>query len=305
MAHELRFQVLILPNLSWAELLQRFRQVEDLGFDLAGTGDHFVDWSNPPSPWFEMWALLAAVAARTSTIRLGPSVAQIPLRNPAMFAREALTLDHISNGRLELGLGLGLPIDPSYDIMGIPNWDNRERVKRFGEYVEIVDHLLSEEVTDYQGDFYQVNNAVMNPRPVQQPRPPITIAAMGPVMLKKTARYADTWNSLSFAADFEQQMDETQARVEMIDKHCADLGRDPGSLRRSYLMFDAQARPSGGKIKYYESEQVFAEWVRRVTALGMSEIGVYYPMLEEQLPMFETIARNVMPQLKAEYANAS
>ncbi|MDA9983081.1 LLM class flavin-dependent oxidoreductase [Gammaproteobacteria bacterium] len=300
MAHDLRFQVLILPNVSWSELLNRFLYVEELGFDLVGTGDHFVDWSNPPSPWFEMWTVLAAVAARTTKIRLGPSVAQIPLRNPAMFARQALTVDHVSNGRLEMGLGLGLTIDPSYDIMGIPNWSNKERVKRFTEYVEIVDQLLSNEVTSYKGDYYEVKDAVINPRPLQTPRPPITIAAMGPVMLKKTARYADTWNSLSFAHTFEEQLEETRGRIAAIDEHCSAIGRDPGSLRRSYLMFDAEARPKGGFIKYYESEEIFADMVRRITALGISEIGLYYPMLEEQLPMFETIARDVIPKLKVE-----
>ena len=300
MAHDLRFQVLILPNVSWSELLNRFLYVEELGFDLVGTGDHFVDWSNPPSPWFEMWTVLAAVAATTTKIRFGPSVAQIPLRNPAMFARQALTVDHISNGRLELGLGLGLTIDPSYDIMGIPNWSNKERVKRFTEYVEIVDQLLSNEVTSYKGDYYEVKDAVINPRPLQTPRPPITIAAMGPVMLKKAARYADTWNSLSFAHTFEEQLEETRGRIAAIDEHCSAIGRDPGSLRRSYLMFDAEARPKGGFINYYESEEIFADRVRRVTALGISEIGLYYPMLEEQLPMFETIARDVIPKLKVE-----
>ena len=301
MAHELRFQILILPNVPWSEYLERFRYVEELGFDLAGTADHFVDWSNPPSSWFEMWTALAAVGANTKTIRIGPTVAQIPLRNPAMFARQALTLDHISGGRLDLGLGLGLTIDPSYDIMGIPNWTNRERVKRFGEYVEIVDRLLSNETTSYQGEFYEVKEAVMNPRPVQKPRPPITIAAMGPVMLKKTAQYADTWNSLSFAQDFEEQLAETRERIKLIDEHCKTIGRDPTSLRRSYLMFDAEARPSGGRIKYYDAEEIFADMVRQVTAMGVSEIGLYYPMLESQLPMLETIARDVMPQLKAEY----
>lgn len=304
MTHDLRFQVLILPNVSWDELLRRFLYVEELGFDLAGTGDHIVDWSNPPSPWFEMWTVLAAVAAKTSRIRIGPTVAQIPLRNPTMFARQALTVDHISNGRLELGLGLGLTIDPTYDIMGIPNWSNKERVARFSEYVEIVDQLLSNENTSYKGKYYAVNNAVFAPRPLQKPRPPITIAAMGPVMLKRTARYADTWNSLSFAKSFEEQLEETRARIELIDGHCSALGRDPGSLRRSYLMFDAHSRASGGMIKYYESGEIFADMVRRVVALGISEIGLYFPMREEQLPMLETISREVIPQLKEEHRAA-
>ena len=298
MINQLRFQVLTLPNVSWSELLGRYKYIEELGFDLAGAADHFVDWSNPPSPWFESWTLLAAVARETTNVRLTTCVTQIPLRNPAMLARQALTVDHISNGRLELGLGVGLTTDPSYDIMGIPNWSAKERVARFKEYVEIVDQLLSNEVTTYKGRFYEVNDAVMNPRPVQQPRPPIMIAALGPRMLKYAARYADIWNSLSFASAFETQLEETRGRIRLIDEHCAAIGRDPTSLRRSYLMFDAGARTSGGLIKFYESEEVFADMVQRVIDLGISEIGLYYPTREEQLPMFKRIAREVIPELR-------
>lgn len=300
----LRFQVLILPNLAWEDIVARFKRMEDLGFDLAVTGDHFVDWTNPQSPWFEVWALLAAVAQATSKIRIAPCVAQIPLRNPAMLARQALTVDHISRGRLEVGLGLGLPIDPSYDMMGIPNWSNKERAARFKEYVEIVDQLLSNEVTTYSGRFYEVTGAVMNPRPVHKPRPPITIAALGPLMLKYAAIYADTWNTMSFAEDFEEQLTETGERVEKVTEHCRAVGREAGSLRYSYNMFDAKARPSGGKIRYYESPEQFADMVRRIVDLGFSEIGLYYPMLDEQVGVFESIAREVVPELRREFAAA-
>ena len=300
MRQDLRFQVLILPNLPWEQLLGRFTRVEQLGFDLAVTGDHFVDWTNPPSPWFELWTVLSAVAQSTSTIRIAPCVAQIPFRNPAFFARQALTVDHISNGRLEIGLGLGLPIDPSYDIMGIPNWSNPERAARFKEYVEIVDRLLSNEVTTYQGRFYQVNHAVIRPRPRQAPRPPLTIAAMGPLMMQYAATYADTWNTMSFAEAFEAQLRETAARVARVTEYCTTMGRNVESLRFSYNMFDASARSSGGKIKYYESPEIFADMARRIIDLGMSEIGLYYPMVEEQVPVFETIAREVIPALRKE-----
>jgi alkanesulfonate monooxygenase SsuD/methylene tetrahydromethanopterin reductase-like flavin-dependent oxidoreductase (luciferase family) len=296
--HALRFQVLTLPNAPWPELLGRFQRIEALGFDLAGMADHFVDWTNPPSPWFDLWTQAAAVAANTSRLRLSTCVAQIPLRNPAMLARQALSVEHISNGRIEVGLGLGLTSDPSYAMMGIPNWDNKERVARFKEYVEIVDGLLRNETTSYKGKFYEINEAVMNPRPLQKPRPPIMIAAMGPVMLKMAARHADIWNSLSFAQDFDQQMDETRDRIAKIDEHCAAIGREPATLRRSYLMFDANARHSGGMMKYYESEKVFTDMVERVMALGITDIGVYYPMREEQLPMFEHIATEIIPALR-------
>ena len=298
MSHELKFFVFALPNASWDELLQRFRLIEELGFDLVGTGDHFVDWSNPPSPWFDVWTFLAAIARETSRIRIAPYVAQIPLREPAMLARQALTVGHLSNGRLDVGLGIGLTIDPSYEMMGVPNWSNKERVARFKEYVEIVDNMLSNEVTTYKGKFYEINGAYMNPRPLQQPRPPIAIAAMGRVMLKHAVCFADTWNSLSFAATFEEQLEETRDRIATVDGHCADLGRNPASLRRSYLMFDPGARTSGGLFSYYQSEDVFVDMMQRLVELGISEIGLYYPMKDEQLAMFEKIARDVIPELK-------
>jgi alkanesulfonate monooxygenase SsuD/methylene tetrahydromethanopterin reductase-like flavin-dependent oxidoreductase (luciferase family) len=243
MSYPLRFHVLLLPNVEWAELKDRVLRSEELGFEAIALADHFVDWTNPAVPWFESWTALAALAEATSTIRLTTVVTQIPLRNPAMLARQVLTLDHVSRGRIELGLGTGLTIDPSYAMAGLPNWDAAERVERFGEYVELVSLLLSQEVTTYAGRFYRVDGAIMNPRPLQAPRPPLLVAALGPKMLRHAARFADTWNSLSFKPDFDEQMRETRVRCDAIVRACAGIGRDPATLRRSYTMFDAQARP--------------------------------------------------------------
>ena len=298
MAHALRFQVLALPSAPWVELLERYTYVEELGFDVVGIGDHFVDWNNPSLPWLEAWTVLAAVARETTRIRIATAVTQFPLRNPALLARQALTVDHISEGRLELGLGTGLAIDPAYDMMGIPNWRPKERVARFREYVEIVDLLLSNETTSYDGAYYQIKGAVMNPRPIQQPRPPIVIAALGPVMLKIAARHADDWDSLSFAQTFDEQLAETRHRSDLIDEACAAIGRDPATLGRSYLMFDPASRASGGKITYYESADLFVDMVSRVVELGITSIGLYFPTQAEQRPMFEKIASEVIPELK-------
>ena len=303
--HELKFYVITLPNVPWADLLARYKLFEELGFDTAGIADHFVDWSNPPSPWFEAWTLAAAIARETTRLRISTCVCQFPLRSPAMLAFQALTVDHISDGRLDLGLGIGLTSDPSYEMMGLPNWSNQERVARFKEYVPIVDQLLSNEVTTYHGQFYQVEGAVMNPRPVQRPRPPLMIAANGPVMLKVATRHADIWNTLSFARSFETQMEEIAQRSALIDRHCAALGRDPATLRRSYHMFDTSARTSGGLISYYESADLFTEMVERVLALGFTEIGLYYPTIESQVPSFERIASETIPRLRADYAGSA
>ena len=299
MTHSLRFQVIALPGPSWDAVLKTFKHIEDLDFDLATTADHFVDWSNPPAPWFESWTLLAALARETSRIRLATYVTQIPLRNPAMLARQALTIDHLSGGRLEVGLGTGLTIDPSCEMIGIPNWSGKERVARLKEYVQIVDLLLSNEVSSFEGEFYQVKDAVMIPPSPQRPRPPITIGALGPVMLKLAAQHADNWNSMSFADNFDKQFDEMAGRIKQMDRNCAAIGRVPDSLRRSYLMFDPGSRAGGGMISYYQSADVFVDQVKRLLELGISEFGLYYPTQEAQVPMFEKIAKEIIPELKA------
>ena len=298
MGYPLRFHVQLLPNVGWSELRARVLRLEELGFEAAALADHFVDWTNPAVPWFESWTALAALAEATGTIRLTTVVTQIPLRNPAILARQVLTLDHISNGRVELGLGTGLTIDPSYRMAGLPNWDVKERVSRFEEYVDLVGRLLSQEITTFDGHFYQVDGAVMNPRPVQAPRPPILVAGLGPRMMSNAARFADIWNSLSFLPSLDDQLAETRSRCAAIDDCCALIGRDPRTLRRSYTMFDAQARPKGGTIGYYESVERFIDQVSRVVELGISDIGLYYPLDPAQLPMFERIAIDALPRLR-------
>lgn len=303
MAHPLRFQVVVLPNVPWPEMVRRVQHIEKLGIDMVGLADHFIDWSNPPSPWFELWTHAAALAQATSRIRICTCVAQIPLRDPATMANHALTVDHISGGRLELGLGIGLPIDQSYEMMGLENWTNKERVDRFGEYVEVVDQLLSNEVTTYTGKYYKVKGAIMNPRPIQSPRPPLMIAAMGPRMLRRAARYADNWNSLSFKTSPVEQREETRERIEQMVEHLGRLGRDPAAVRFSYQMLDMTSRSSGGKIVYYDSEQAFLDVVEPLIELGISEFGLYYPGLDEQMPMVERIVTGAIPALKTRYAD--
>jgi alkanesulfonate monooxygenase SsuD/methylene tetrahydromethanopterin reductase-like flavin-dependent oxidoreductase (luciferase family) len=300
--HGLRFGTLVLPGGPWREIVKRFKHSEELCFDVTGTGDHFVDWSRPKEPWLEVWTVLAAIAVETTSIKLGTYVTQIPFRNPALLARQALVVDHISNGRLELGLGTGIPADPACEIMGLPNWSNKERAARFKEYVEIVDQLLSNEVTTYKGRYYEIKGAVMNPRPVQKPRPPITIAALGPTMLKYAARYADTWNTFSTSNTFEEQLNDVRKRTQLVDRCCSDTGRAPSSLRHSYLMYPVGARTKrGGMIDYYDSEKVFVDMVRKLIDVGFTEFLVYHPFNAEQLPMFEKIAREVIPELKEKY----
>jgi len=279
------------------KLIQQFKHVERLKFDIAGTGDQFVNFFDPKKLWYEQWTLTTAWAVNTKHIKIGTYVTAFPYRNPAILAKQAATLDHISDGRLELGLGAALESDPCYEMTGIPNWKPRERLARFREYVEIVDQLLRNETTNYDGQYYTIKGAIMNPLSLQKPRLPIAIAANQPRMIKNAVRYADTWTTLGSP----KMLDEIQRRNKLADKYCDELGRDPGSLRRSYWIYEHSALASDGLLECYESEDYFRELVLSFVDVGINEILVSYPCREEQLPVFEKIAKNVIPELKKEY----
>src|SRR5215218_4826849 len=302
MPYPLRFHVLLLPNVGWAELKARVVRLEELGLEVAALADHVVDWTNPTAPWLEAWSALPALAEATTTIRLSTVVAQIPLRNPAMLARQVSAVDYISNGRVELGLGTGLGIDPSSAMIGVANWEPGERVERFAEYVELIGRLFRDEVTTFEGRYYRVGGTPRQPA-VQTPRPPILVAALGRRMMRLAVRHADIWNSMSFLPSFEEQLAETRARCEAIDAECEVSGRDPATLRRSYTMFDAQARSRGGAIGYYKSRERFIDEVSRLAELGISDVGLYYPLDSDQLGSFETVASDVLPGLRSAYSS--
>ena len=297
MEQDLRFGVLTLQHRPWREEVKRWQMIEDLGFDSIWLADHFVNYMQPTAPWFESWTLLAALASQTSHIRIGTLVSSIPLRNPVLLARQALTVDHISNGRLELGIGAGAPgnIDPVYSMIGIEDWNPSERVSRFQETVEIIDKCLRNRITSFEGQYYHLRETAMVPPPVQQPRPPITIGAMGSRMLKITARYADTWNSFGdeeWGAPPEKIVENTQHRNKLLDKYCREINREPRSLRRSLLIFGADAPIA------FRSKKDFAEVVERYTKIGISELIFYYPHTEELLPTFKEIATDLIPTLR-------
>jgi alkanesulfonate monooxygenase SsuD/methylene tetrahydromethanopterin reductase-like flavin-dependent oxidoreductase (luciferase family) len=297
MTQSIKFGILTLQHLPWHAEVERWQQIENLGFDSVWLADHFVNYMQPAAPWFESWTLLAALASQTSHIRIGTLVSSLPLRNPAVLARQALTVDHISNGRLELGLGAGAPgtIDPVYSMIGIDDWGASERVSRFQEMVEIVDRCLRHKVTSYDGRYYQLTDAAMAPPPVQQPRPPITIGAMSPHMLKIAARYADTWNSFGdeeWGAPQEQIVENTRRRNALLDRYCREQGRAPRSLRRSLLVFGADAET------VFRSPKDFENVVNCYKEIGITELIFYYPHTEKLISTFKEIATNVIPSLR-------
>ena len=240
MTRPLRFGVVTLQNDPWTALVERWRYLDELDLDSAWVADHFVNPFSQANPFVEGWTLLPALAAHTGRIRPGTMVTNISLHNPAVLARQALTVDHVSGGRLELGIGAGgAPAD--HTMTGIPDWDPPERAARLREFVEILDHeildqMLRNEVTTYHGRYYRVEGAEMHPAPVQKPRPPMMVAALGPKTLKTAARYADSWNTLADPGQSAQQvLETTRQRNEMLDEYCTQIGRDPGEISRSLL----------------------------------------------------------------------
>ncbi|MGY5859622.1 MAG: LLM class flavin-dependent oxidoreductase [Candidatus Thorarchaeota archaeon] len=294
---ELRFGAVILQDFPYPELVKLWKKFEELEFDSTWIADHFVNYAHPDSPWLDGWSTLAGLAACTSRIRIGTLVTSIPFRHPAVLARQAMTVDHISNGRLEIGIGAGAPgsIDPSYTMTGIEDWPFKERTERLKEQVEIVDTLLSNIKSSYEGKYYQLKDAIMAPGPVQKPRPPLVVAAHIKASLRIAAEFADTW--VSFGADFGSPVElvvaNTQKRIDYIDKYCEKIGRDPGTLRRSLLVFGEEANYA------FASEEKFKEIVERYTALGINELVFFYPFFApDQIPMFEKIAKETIPTLR-------
>lgn len=293
----MRFGLLTLQSLPWHEELARWKQIETLGFDSVWLADHFVNYVNPEGPWFESWSLLSALAANTSKIRIGTLVTSIPLRNPAVLARQAMTVDHISGGRLELGLGAGASgrEDPVYRMTGIEDWPPEERRARFHEQVAIIDQCLRKRITDYQGDYYSLEGTTIVPAPVQQPRPPITIGGGSKPLLKTAARYADRWNYIGgeFGAPPEEIVANTRKRSSLLDAYCEDIGREPAEIIRSLLVWGSEANT------VFQSEDNFIEVTERYRAVGVNELIFYYPFFDSsQISMLEKIAKDVIPKVR-------
>lgn len=301
MNRQLRFGIITIQNVPYATLVEQWRRIEGMGFDSVWLADHFVNPRQPGQPWLEAWTLLAALATQTNRIRIGTLITPFPLRNPALLAREALTVDHISNGRLNLGIGSGQPGDPSYKMAGVEDYEPPERVARFREVVEIVDSLLRNEETTYEGRYYKVEGAMMNPRPAQQPRPPLTIAALGPTMLKIAATYADTWNTYAGRGVGPEEVPGAVAeRSRLLDEQCAQIGRNPDEINRSLLVFGGTT--SAGP---FSSVGAFEDLVGTFRKIGMNEFIFYYPPSEwypgggnEQEAIFERVVSEVIPAMR-------
>ena len=215
----------------WPEVVERWRRIEEQGFDTAWVSDHLcgVVGGNRRSPVMEGWALQAALAAATQRIRIGCLVAGNTYRHPAVLAKLATTVDYISGGRLNFGIGAGWSVD-DHRPFGIPFYDLNERGERLDESLEVITRLWTQENADFEGRFYRLKDAIMEPKPVQKPHPPIMIGGVGErFTLRSVAKWADMWNAVGSPALFRQ-------KTEVLERYCAELGRDPAEIEKSVFV---------------------------------------------------------------------
>jgi len=283
-------------NKSWQRVLDDFRMAEELGFDHAWLCDHLVNTEGPPEdPIHEAWSLLAGLAASTSRIRLGVLVSSNTFRHPAVLLKQAVTVDHISNGRLILGIGAGWYAD-EHRRYGIPLPAPALRVDQFEEAVQVISLLMGQARTTFNGQYYQLDDAPLEPRPVQQPGIPLLISAHRPRMLSIAARYADQWDTFSArpGTATEGVEDDMASRIRRLDEACAKVGRDPATIRRSTWA-------NGDAV---ESEERYLDFFRRHRALGFTDFITELPDASYR-HILESVARTTIPALRAEVGPAS
>jgi len=208
-------------NISWQELSETWRRLEEYGFDAAWCHDHFIPAGtrDVDGPCMDGWTALAALAAQTARMRLGVFVTGNTYRNPALLAKIATTVDHISGGRLNFGIGASW-YETEHTAYGFEFGTAGQRLARLAEALEVITRLWSgEDRVSFEGEHYRLQDAPFLPRPVQQPRPPIWIGGSGErKTLRLVAQYADAWNGLGALSTLTQ-------KVEVLRRHCEDVGR--------------------------------------------------------------------------------
>ena len=245
-------------QLTWTELVERVQFAESAGFDGAWVFDHFTPlYGAANGPCMEGWTLLAGLAAVTSRIRLGVLVTGITYRHPSILTTEAITVDQISNGRLEIGMGAAWH-EPEHEQLGVPFPPLKERAERLEEGVQVMRLLMTKDRATFAGRHYQLNKASYYPRPVQRPHPPIWIGAGGEqLMLPIVARQADAWHA--FGSD-----DSLARKSRLLDQLAEKAGRDPKAILRSASLSLSrpwdQVRRRASQLRAAGFGYLIAEW---------------------------------------------
>ncbi len=222
----MRFSFWPAPTQSYQDVLKLARHVEQTGWDGIWYADHFMPNAEDTSaPFPEAWTTLSALGAQVPRLRIGTLVTGNTYRHPAVLAKMAATLDHITGGRVVLGLGSGWQ-ENEHRQYGIPFYTVAERLRRLDEACQVIKSLFSQAETHFDGRYYQLDGACLEPKPVQSPLPLLIGGGGEQVTLKITARYADEWNVWG-------NPDVLAHKMSILDGHCRDAGRDPGAIQRS------------------------------------------------------------------------
>ena len=229
--HPIRFGVQTAPQqISWAELRETWQEVETLGFDTLWVNDHLLPSVGPSdAPNLEGWTVLSAIAALTTRVRIGVMVTSNTFRNPVILAKMATTVDHISGGRLILGIGSGY-FAQEHEVYGIPLHKPGRRARQLEEALQVIRKLWTEEEASFTGTYYRLANAPFAPKPLQKPHPPIMIAGTGEkLILPLVAKYADMWNAGGLG------IEALARKIAILEEHCARIGRNGSDIEKTYL----------------------------------------------------------------------
>lgn len=286
---------MILPEYRWWAAEPLWRMTEEYGFSHAWTYDHIGWRSLVDKPWFDAVPTLTAAANATSTIRLGMLVASPNFRHPVHFARELTALDDVSDGRITLGIGAG---GGGFDteVLGGQQLTPGQRTDRFGEFLELLDRVLSTDVTDYSGEYYSAVGARRAPGCVQQPRMPFVVAANGRRSMELAARYGRGWVTTGSrdADDEDSWWRSLRELSKRFDDAVTGLGGEPRRLPR-YLQADA------GPTYSMSSTEHFRDVLGQAEELGFTDVITHWPRTEEPYAgtesTVEDIASEVLPQL--------
>jgi len=260
----------------WPEYLAMARAAEEVGFDTLWLGDHLLyryDDGSTRGPW-EAWTMLAALAASTSRIRLGPLVASTAFHAPAMLAKLAATVDEVSGGRLILGLGAGWN-DAELQAFGFP-FDHR--ISRFEEAFTIVRTLLREGRIDFDGRYFQARDCELLPAPARPGGPPLMVGSIGPRMLEITLPHVDAWNV--WYRQSKNTPEGLEPILRQVDEACRAVGRDPATLEKTSAVFVRLPGGTGRLTKYDENEvaplqgssREISDGLRAYADLGLAEV---------------------------------
>jgi len=255
---------------SWPQLRELARVVEEVGLDSIWLGDHLL-YDQPDGrkgPW-ECWSMLAALAAVTDRVQLGPFVAALPFHNPAILAKKAATVDEISGGRLVLGVGAGWNRF-EFDAFGLPY---QRRVDRFAEAFTIIRTLLTDGAIDFTGEFYTLRECELRPRPTRAGGPPLMVGSVGPRMLALTLPHVQSWNG--WYEDYDNDPHKLNPLLSMIDRAGEEAGRSPAEIEKTVAVYigfpDAPGRRTGGNAWTGSAEEI-ARRLGEVEATGVAHV---------------------------------